>query len=287
MIALIISLVALCTGIIAFIAAQEVIIDSNQRGIKRIKKPGWIFIYCTGALVFLPLIQYVLQNAADEKKETQKKIEQDKRDSNLRASYNVAILNIKKNFDTSNQKTVSLVSETLGKYGFKLDSANKKLIKKVVDSAKTKIILGDDPILQLSDAPKGIEFLKREINVNHYKITYESTDASSCCYEIKYSVVILDSLKGYKYINLQPANPPDYNLNLSKNQGESFFFHINDELTYNYLYVWVRGKYKNSDGSKSFTINKVYFNNINGNAFGFIQGNTRQKVIETVLKNEN
>lgn len=192
---------------------------------------------------------------------------------------------MKGNFDESNNRTTSIISDNLGKYGFRLDSVNNKL-KKIQDSAKTKVYIGEDPVLVLRDdqASKGIAFLSHTDGAYNYSIQAYSNDAGSSNYKIRCSIVVLDSFKNYQYI--KKAQLLNEQVSIPKDMALTAYLSVPDVFRYAYLFVWFRGKYKTVDGSKEFDIDQVYYNNRNGNVFGMIQGEGRGDVIEVVNKAE-
>src|ERR1035437_5750907 len=182
MFTIIIFLIALLSGIGSFVSSTGKTVIRHIDGSRTLTKDGYIFLTCTIVLVLLPPIQNYLQEKHNDKVEKEQKVQQDQRDSSLKARYDSTIYVMKDKFDTSNQKSTSIISETLGKYGYKLDSANKTLIRVMRDSSKTKIIVADDPVLSMPNEPpdvKGINIIREEKEKTHYSICFKSYDAGS------------------------------------------------------------------------------------------------------------
>lgn len=255
--------------------------DPQVKGLRKITVAGWLFYICTVVLAVLPAIQKELQDDIDEKKEKANLEAQDKRDGALRRSYDSSLLVMKGKFDT----TTSIVSETLGKYGYKLDSSNLVLVN-IRDSAKTRIIEADIPVVQLSRDFTAMP----EYNPNGYSkfaITILSSDAGSSHFNIRYSLLMASSLDGpYTYINNELKEFPSYHLRISKDATITAFPYL--ILNKNSLiFIWMRGTYTRLDGSGNFSINDTYCYNIPANSLTSIVGNTRQAIIRMAEEHEN
>ena len=285
MFTLIILLTALISGAVSLITGTGKLVINHRDGKKTITKRGWVCIVFTMILVALPPVQNWLQERHNKEQEKLQLAEQDKREARLKLSYDSTISVMKDKFDTSNQKSISIISETLGKYGYKLDSANKVLKKTIADSSN-KNKASDDPVLQLAsvDLVKGIDFTGKDNEGYHYRLSLFSLDAASSNYEVKASFVVQDSILGYAYMGYDL--PISKESKLSKENSIGFYVIIPPHVHYAMLYVWLRGKYKNFDGSKLYTVDEVYYNNKIGNSFGTIKGDTRLKAIEAVKKSE-
>jgi hypothetical protein len=276
MLLLIISLFALMSGVAASIAAKDVIWDSQKTTRIKLTSHGCVFISCTILLVLLPIIQYWLQTKIDEQKENQRAVQEAKRDDTLRKDYQTSILEMRKEFERGNDTTVTIITQTLGKYGDSLDRANQKLAN-----------LTDQPVLQVgSDGEsQGIDFLKLEDNINHYRICFVSSDGASCCYNLKISAVVQNSPTYHLYKGRVPVllNRGD---NLSKGESQRYSFRIDNSVPYDWLFLWVRGTYSDRTGKHKYNIDKVYYNRKGANTFGNFSGDTREKVIAIVRQNE-
>jgi hypothetical protein len=296
---IIITAIALFTAIVAVIAAKEVILDDKKKGWRKLNVRGYVVILCAICMSILPLVQYYIQNQQDTKKENDRKAETEKHDADLRKEYEAHVLMMKKEFTTSarqqqsgyqasvaeqrseyaasvrhirrdfgdsNNRTLIVIGQTLAKYKLQLDTAE-KLIR---DSAK--IVLPDQPALHVTTTPDGlgIQFLKFEVNENHYHITFMSEGGGSCCYDLKMSAVVLDSAlqrPAYKGPIRMALTPND---NLAKDGWQSWTFTINNSHPYDWLYIWVRGTYLDLNGNHTYHIDKVYYNRKGPNTFGSI-----------------
>jgi hypothetical protein len=276
-------LIALFTGIGAFITGTGPFLEETT---KRITNRGKWFLLLTGVLIFLPVMQYWMQQKADAIKDNYTKIQQDRRDSILRARYDSALVVMKNKFDTSDLKSTAIISETLGKYGYKLDSSTRSLKKIISDSSKTKVIISDDPVLGVTDMPgiKAIDLYKYENNRYYYYLYFRSSDAGSSHFEVLYSLILSDSIKGDVYLKKDTAI--SYESALEKNSMLRTQFTVTDNFKYDYLYIWIRGNYKNLDGSKTFMMDYVYFHTRHNNDWGYFKGHSRDRVIETIKKYE-
>lgn len=267
-------LISLVSGIAIIIPAMDIIIDKHGTGIRKLRFGGLLLIAAVILLVILPVIQY--KNQQDDEL---------KKSKDLKNSYDSSLREIKKKFDTTNLNTVSVIADNLGKYGYKFDSANNRLIKVIRDSSKTKIVIGNDPVVKiyklyiepLSDSSKGFFHIKLSQSI-------ESADAGSCCFDLKLSYVGETDKNDMVYLtNSTALNQKD---KLSKDESKTSYMYIGYELNLKMIYVWVRGKYKTIDQSKSFDIDNVYYINVKTNTFGSIMGLTREKVTFEVSSNE-
>jgi hypothetical protein len=281
-------LFAIASAVIAYIPAKPIIIDPAKQGIKQIKSGGWVFLIAIAALVVLPLIQDYFQKRNEETKDKQVKEDEKAHDRMLKKSYDSSLQIMKDKSDVSNQKTTGIISETLGKYGYQLDSVKREL-RVIRDSSKTKIFMGDDPILLLdnSDGSMGIELKGVSQDTTFFKMCFVSDGAPSSFFDIKASVVAAiwfentppNLIYCFKY------EPLSYQTKLPKDKGIITSFYIY-RIPFNYIYIWIRGKYKNTDESKTFSIDQVYFYNMNGKTFGNIEGDVRKNIITNILEHE-
>jgi len=292
-IALITTFVAFVTAVIAVIAAKEVIWDEQKPGVNKLNGKGYVVIICATFMVFLPLVQYCFQNKEDEKKEAHQTAEEIKRENELRSDYEKSVVQIRKDFGDSNYRTLTVVGQTLAKYGLRLDTTEKRLTRLIHDSANMKTVLPDQPVLELigPNNELGIQFLKFENGLNHYSIIFMSQDGGSCCYDIKISAVIADTAtlpnnsflliyKGPVRMGLTQADQ------LAKGNAQPWTFSIDNKTIYNRLFLWVRGTYGDRNNSHTYHINKVYYNLKPSNTFGEMQGEIQKQIIELVNRIE-
>lgn len=276
MISLIIFIAALISAIVAFISATDKIYDNRHKGLSGITKRGWLYVVFSAILVALPPLQNYIQDI-------QTTADQNIRDSAMRASYDSSILKMKHNYDSSNKVTVEVLADILGKYGYTLDSTNKRLVKLIKDSAKTKVFMPDNPVVYISS----FKFLGHVEDYNKYEIIIQSADAGSCDYKIKLSVVTTDTATSHMFYlhSLKPISTES----MFKEQSMNFEFKIhqnNDPI----VAIWFRGTYKNVDKSKTFSVNNVYYNNMDEillpNQVGSVNGETRDRIIKFIKANE-
>ena len=283
-IGILIFLLSFFTAAAVITSAWDVCINKKNKGIKKITKRGYLLLLIGIAITFLPLTQYLIQINNDNKK-----------DKKVKSDQELSEKLMKNHYDSLNKITVATIAENLGKYGYKLDSANNALKKVLSDSAKTKVILPENPVFQIisirdeNGLKSGINYLGLYNNKYNYQTFLNCFSAGSCCYDLKFSLVVLDSLDGYTWINWGKQIRPkliNYQSRISTDTYITKWFSIGTSYRYNMLYLWLRGTYKNLDQSKEFSIDEVYYNNKNGNHFGLMQGITRQEIIDIVNKNE-
>ena len=143
MLAILTLLIAGVAAIASFLPSTGKVYDNSNRvkGLKRMKLRGW----WTLGLFCLVLALTWTQNWLNEK-------EQYKRENAQKRSFDSTLAAYKKQTDLSNRRTILDITKTqteiLGKYGFKLDSANNTLVKAVRDSsAKQRSLIERNYIL--------------------------------------------------------------------------------------------------------------------------------------------
>lgn len=270
----------------AILQSWSIIYDRKTIGRSKITPSGIIIIFSGLAIFVASMLQQRSQERKDSEKEALAKKEQDKRDSVLRRNYDSSLIVMKLKFDTSNFKTTAIIAENLGKYGYKFDSTNGSLVKLIKDSSKTKVIVGDDPVLSIVDIAnmKGITITKYNKNSIDLKVIITSLDAGSRDFSIKYSYIIEDSLKQQYYVNSDTPIP--FNSSIPKGNGKGNYINLESSFEIYYVYIWARGKYKNLDKTKEFQFDEVYYINPHENTSGTIVGSSRDKITDLILKNE-
>lgn len=274
--------ISILTAIGQLITSSYDLKNPAKKGIAKITIPGWIFYICTGALMFMPAILNECQNRVDEEKEEKRVVAQELKDVKLRISYDSALIEMKKKFDT----TTIIISETLAKYGYKLDTTNKELIS-IKDSVR--LIPGEIPVLTLmtsqGESEPSITLLDiAPDNKYKFKIHIQSRNASSSFFDIKYDFVVVDSNSSMGYFIESDADSPlDYNTKLSTNDMMASYHIMKIDIDKpSALYVWVHGNFKKADGSGDFSINEVYGYYFKNKRVMLIKGLTRENVLATI-----
>lgn len=289
-IVVIITAIATLTSIGGGIAARDIILERNVLGIVRITRAGWGFIIVSFALIVLPVTLFVFQSASD-------RAERDARDSVVRRDYKLSVAkedseyrasvdSLAKRFGDSNYRTLTIIGKILHDQKDSLDIDNNRIVKLIRDSARTTVA-ADEPIVELNKIPgyPGLLFLRSENLQNVYQISFVSHDAASCCFDWKISAVISDVNERFVY----KGQIPCYFTQLStipKNEESHFSFNVDNSIPYEWLYLWIRGTYKNRAGSKTYSYDKVLYNHNPPNSCGEFGTNTRNLVISIVKQNE-
>jgi len=282
MISYIIFLLAIASGIAIIIPANPIIVNPNAKGFKRIKKEGYILLISVILLVFLPLILYHLQNVDENNKKIAQDKIQYKRDSILRHDYAASILEIKNSFASTSSKTDSTISDNLGKYGFKFDSVNKRLVEIISDSAKTKIIMPDVPVLSLGGMPglSAIQFIENDKFGYKFRVNILSADASSSFFKIKNSYAVLDTLGILTYIDT--FDLLSYKDQIRKNGNTIAYFWVPFQFKFETVFAWFRGEFRDSGSTKGYTVDHLYYYEWGSKSTGIVKGETREKVISFI-----
>lgn len=276
--------IALLVAVSAFVSSTYKLIDRRRKGLKIITKTGWLVIALNFSIIILSVLQYFI----NENELTQKEIEANKnqtfRDSVLKSNYDSSLYVLKNKFDTSNINTVTAISQTLGKYGYLFDSAQKRLVKLIRDSSKTRVIETEDPVLSICSF-KGINLIKVEKGLNFFDLLYCSEGAGSTGFNVRTSIVLSDSIPSNNLFYFKDNLILSYELQISKDAAYVQHFNFSDKIKFNLLYVYLNGTFKNLNRSKTYKIDAVYFFNKISKTSGIVAGETREKLIEYVNKN--
>jgi len=271
-------IIAALVAISALLSSIWDIVDKEKRGLKAITKKGRIIILLNLSVIIISVLQYN-QNEIDVKqKEDEAKTEQIQRDSILRDGYDSSLYIMKQKYDSSHENIVRTIASALGEYGFRLDSSNQKLERLIKDSSKTKIILPNDPVLQVC-TNRGIEIIDTTSNKHKYQIRFCSKDAGSANFKIKLDFVLADSIANYDYIG---SHYFPQEAQISQDTEYSLFFDVSNNLNYSFLYILVNGTYSNIERTKSYPTDILYYYNRLGNTQGMITGKTRDSIIKFI-----
>jgi len=276
-------IIAFLVAVSSLLSSTSDVIDKTKKGIKSVTKKGWILLVLNLSIIIFSVLQYRQNDIEVKQKENEANYKQIQRDSLLRNQYDSSLYIMKQKYDSSHLNIVRTIANALGMYGFKLDSSNQRLEKLIKDSSKTRIIMPDDPVLIICP-DGGIKLVDSKLNSHHYKIDFCSQTAGSSQFEIKCRVVLSDSMNSYTYAGSFDM-PSD--LQIPKDMVNSEFFDIVNNQSYSFLYILVKGKYKNIDGTKSFQVNTLYYYNRYGNTSGMITGDTRRAIINYLDSSHN
>jgi hypothetical protein len=269
----------------SFLAATGEIINRERKGLKTITARGWILLGINLFIILFSVFQY-RQNEIDvNEKEEAANTKQLQRDSVLRILYDSSLYVMKQKYDSSHTKIVLTIANALGKYGYRLDSSNQTLVKLIRDSSKTRVILPNDPVLVLC-FPNGIKLIDQENERRHYEVSVCSQDAGSSQFDITCFVVIADTLGNLLYKGKIEEFVPS-NVQIPTNLSYVRQLDIQMDRPYSTLYLFIKGKYKNMDGTKSYPVSVIYYYNNNGNTSGMITGKTALSIIECVNRATN
>lgn len=281
---IIIVIIALFVAISSFIASTGKVIDKRRKRLKFVTNRGWIIIGLNIGVIILSVLQYNFNERDLKKKDEEAQAKQEKRDSTLKASYDSSLFVLKRKFDTSNIITVSTVSQTLGKYGYMLDSSNKVLSKLIKDSSKVKVISGNDPVFQIC-SPDGIRVDSSKNGKQYFEVNFCSIDASSTAFNINCTVVLSDLFGNLRYLNT--FSPITSSIQIATGYAQTAYFELNNSEKYDALYIFVNGTYKNLDKTKQFNINTIYSYNLKTAFFGSLNGKTRDNIYNFIKQHTN
>lgn len=282
-----VTLNSLCTAFAALIPSTGSLINKKGKGIKWVNKRGWVTLGFAIASITLTIYQsFRTQNEA-VKKENLSKEDQNRRENFLRKQYDSSLVETKKKFDTTNVNTVLVITETLGKYGFKLDSANNRLVKVVKDSSKTKILENENPVLLLCE--KGISLDKSDRQECRYNISFCSRDAGSTGFKLLIRSAYEDSVRGLSYGGITSIlyNNLQIPKNTQYNSSYGYTSRLNSPMFIYKQYLYIIGTYMNIDRSKTFPIDLLYSYDHNDKAFHIVVNEERTRLINFIESSYN
>jgi hypothetical protein len=275
-------IVGIITGFAQIVSSFYDLREEDKKGIGAITKHGWFFYVCTIILAILPTLQKELQDSIDKENKKEFDKVQEQRHNNLKKSYDSSLLVMKGKYDT----TALALTETLGKYGYKLDSTNNVLVS-IRDSGKTRIIMGIDPVLKIANDQigEGIQILEKKPDGNTKISVYiASFDAGSSFFDIKYRFALGDLYNIVYPVKGDNSEPIEYDMKLSKASGLMTYHTIPLNQNHTSIFLLVTGSYKRLDGSGPFILNDLYWYNIKTKRLLNTKGKTKEYVVGQIMK---
>lgn len=269
----IIIFLAILVLISTFISTKGSLTDDRKNGIKNFTRNGWKLVITNLFIIVLLVVQYYLNEYKLNIQYINNQTSQEIRDSVLKSRYDSSLLIIKSKFDSSNIKTISTVTDILGKYGFLLDSTNKVLVEVIKDSANVNIILPEDPVIKCTS----IELSSVTSDTTCFNFDFTSFDAGSTGFNFIVTCVLLDTTGNYS-IEYRD-NFLTYNFKFSKNMTKFVHLYLLNIEKYLCIYIHLKGSYMNTDQSKIYQIDDVYFYDLKTKKFGEVQGEIFQTII--------
>ncbi|WP_138994019.1 hypothetical protein [Larkinella sp. C7] len=284
---LIIIIIASLSAYSSFISSSGPLTDrSGVRNTKRLTKNGKWVVAINFVLVTILAIQSYLNDLEIKEKDILAEKKQGLRDIMLKNNYDSSLrvskkqsdsslLVMKERFDFADSSKTRTVVEALGKYSLKLDTTNKN-IAIVKDSAKTRIITPNDPIITLCD---NIGIVPKSLNKkNHiYEISFCSETANSSSLELMNRIVVEDSTNILRIIGKIPILDVD---NLIMGKGVTADLQIDGSKPYDIMYFTIEGDYKNFDKSKSYSISEIYFYDKKKKRFGYLKNRFKNDILK-------
>lgn len=288
---LLIIILSLLAGITSIISTSGEIFDRRRKWYKMVKNlKGWVYLISTFLLVLIPIIQKIIQDSEDSKKEAQAKILQDKRDSVMQYKHDSSLiastLRIKNDFDQTIANQTSVMSNTLGKYGYALDSANQKLYKIVKDSSKVTYVQQANPTFTLAGYPSAIELISKVDDKYQFKINCMSFDATSTDVSLDCSIVLCEPgyPSIYRYYGKELFDVKE--AVIPKGMMVNKEFSVSASYPFSQLIIYVKGNYKNQEKSKQFKINQLFCYDLPTMKVTIMEGENKMKLISFVEKTE-
>ena len=247
---------------------------TGNKDFKRLTKYARVLIVVNVIMGCLLIGQHYHIKFIAQIKDQEYQIKQDMRDSILKARYDSSLVVMKSIFDESNTRTITTVTDVLGKYGYKLDSANRRLVKILKESPRAKRMLSNDPVLLCS----AFMVYEQTRGNSVYRIEICSYDAGSTGFDIKGNFLAEDTLHHKIYLGGKTIfNVED---RIPKDSINAFYMGIDNYGLYSYVFVRISGSYKNMDGSRTFLMDDVIAYNIRNKTFYTTAGTRREEIID-------
>jgi|GEM_PF-4622338 len=271
--------------IIAFLVFIAGWLSSAGISVKEIKIPFIdtnkgrliLFVGISIIIILLGILQSDL--VAEESKQAlsdHDKIQQERFDR----SISKLMLQTDKNY----KQTMLVISDTLGKYGFQYDISQKRVEKLILDSSKTTIINGTDPVVII----QSIEYSKGNSDIYNLWIKIVFKEAPSTNHNLSIYTTAIDSVTGvWEYLGkTSEAKFKNFMIN-----GEWARFTV-EVVGYNAsrvgeFLIYLKGSYSNSDNTKKFNLNEYYSFNVNTKALAIPAEADRIKFIRYLNAYDN
>src|SRR4029078_8788724 len=125
------------TATIGFISAGTIVWNSKSTGRMKLTRMGLIYVICSLILIILPIVQNYYSDKAQKK-------DQKALAKSLNDQYDSSISKITNQYQEGNSRTITQITDLLGKYGYKFAS-----LKKILTSIQGQ----PDPVFGLSTEP--------------------------------------------------------------------------------------------------------------------------------------
>lgn len=271
-----VSISAALTAIIPLMAKPGQIFNRTYKWYKRIRGTGYIIIAISALGIYFNILQNTYNDQKNEEKETKLK-------ESLNKSYKSSLDTMRNNFTNSSKEIINVVVSSLGKYGFKADSANRRLVRIVRDSSKTKIVMPTQPVVRLCP-DSGISLNKRTKNEYIFNSSFCSLDAGSRKFNFSIKSVYQDSLGILHYGGNAKIFPQSIILYKDSQFKTTFGYKVSvgqmPKIVEVYLYVI--GTYENLDGSKIFPLDELYVYNLDDNTFRILSNEKRDEIVNFI-----
>jgi hypothetical protein len=260
-----------------FISTNNELVNKQKKGFKSLTKQGVQLIVINLGMILLLVFQYVINENETKKNNVEFKENQEIRDSVLKANYDSSLVVVKSKFDSSTLKIISTVTKALGKYNHELDSTNENLALKLRKYSS----IPDDPVLYCIDFKR----YNRVNNLSYFKLEFTSRDASCTGININCDFFGSDSENSYKYLTTDKLfSSKD---RISKNSSKIFYINLINEDMYKIIFIHVKGTYKNSDKSKTLSIDDSHYYNVGTNSFTMLKDYSEHvEIIKMMKKND-
>jgi hypothetical protein len=266
--------------LLTFLTSKGSLYDNRRKWYRRITQRGWFSIVINLFIIVATGLFYYLS----EKKSIEKDKLLTQNQNSMRDSIRIGV-------DSGNTRLFRKLSEALGKQNLKLDTVNKELAKIKSDSLRSKVtvISEAEPILGIivqTNDPNRMSATKLEDGKYKISIPYVSSDAASTDFNI---VSHLGVAKGFSldtndYTYSYSTHPLRATGMLSRDRATVDSISLNTRGAFNYVWIWVKGSYKNANKSTLHNIDMIYYFDAVSNHSGIVSGASIRGIITTVAK---
>jgi hypothetical protein len=183
--------------------------------------------------------------------------------------------------------------------GLRFDYKTNKLL--IIDSQLLKNMLAKKesyeyptPVLEITGSEKtdrvnnyfqtGMSLYAHKDGYYQFVINIFSADAASSTFNLKTSVFVSTINREVIYIDKQEIFRDK--LRIAKNESLNPYIFVPDSISFEVVYLWLRGTYQNGSKTKIYPMDEAYFFNVKANRFGTTIGEWKKILIKTASMHE-
>lgn len=273
---ILVALIAICSALAGVVPSTGRITDNRKKFPKNINPRGWFTFFCLSIVVTATITQLIVS----KEKEKHAQIEQVKKDSINKVVYNQALTDMKMKYDTSNLKTITTITETLGKYGYKLDSSSNRLVKILRDSTRSKVVESVSPTLSLCPGDDPIKYEKVDYETIKVVVKLCSIGSGSTNFKVNYDFIFETTSGKFHVSTFNDFLPKDLRLPYLVGEYKAFTFRTDEDVEN--IYVRLYGSYTNLEKNRIYKANDMYVYNVSSKVVSLPTKDNRAKVADLI-----